>query len=225
MVARTPPPAAREKRIAEALNPAVIREMMKKVDRCLARVEEIQHRVGSLRKSPKGRQQSLRDWRQISLPTMLVGETLQEIKQASHFAKQASSLSSVNHSKTPLSNRRPNQQNDLQHRRNREKKWKSTASPPLRKKSRALLFPSKSPEMTRSRKRSSPPHKFIVKARIRTNPPTPIRQQRPRSLSPVKLAGKLVSPLKARMTAAYNNTNQRRSSSIGTIIPPIVTKR
>lgn len=223
MVARTPPPVVREKRTAEALNPAIIRDMMKKVDRCLARVEEMQHRVGGVRRSPKGRLQNLRDWHQISLPAMLVGETLLEIKQASQFAKQATALAADN-PKTPLTNRRPNQQNDLLHRRNREKKWKSTATPPLRKKSRSLLFPSKSPEMARSRKRS-PPHKFIVKARIRTNPPTPIRQQRPRSLSPVKMASKLVSPLKSRMTAAYNNTKQRRRSSIGTIVPPIVTKR
>ncbi|KAJ0978826.1 hypothetical protein J5N97_014300 [Dioscorea zingiberensis] len=123
MVARTP---IKEKRMAAALNPNLIRETVKKVDQCMARLQELQYTVngrtkvvagvklsprstkGYLRTSLRCKQESIRmknvaapkspagkfqestngEWRRMSLPAMLLGETVVEILQASQFAKQ-----------------------------------------------------------------------------------------------------------------------------------------
>ncbi|XP_008783172.2 microtubule-binding protein TANGLED1 [Phoenix dactylifera] len=123
MVAKTP---TKEKRMAAAVNPILVRETVKKVDRCMARLQELQYTVtggakvvsgvnlsprstrGYLRTSLRCKQETLRmkntparkspagkfqgsingEWRRMSLPAMLVGETVVEILQASHFAKE-----------------------------------------------------------------------------------------------------------------------------------------
>ncbi|KAF0935070.1 hypothetical protein E2562_030003 [Oryza meyeriana var. granulata] len=110
-----------------ALNPALVRETLKKVDRCMARLQELQYTVaggakvvsgvslsprstrGYLRTSLRCKQETVRmratpahkrspngkfgggeggaaQWRRMSLPAMLLGETVLEIVQASKFA-------------------------------------------------------------------------------------------------------------------------------------------
>ncbi|MQL77528.1 hypothetical protein Taro_009926 [Colocasia esculenta] len=124
MVAKTPP--GKEKRMAAALNAAMVREAVKKVDKCVARLQELQYAVsggsktvagvrlsprstrGYLRTSVRCKQETLRmknatgrrspvgkfpekasgDWRRMSLPAMLLGETIAEILQTSQMAKQ-----------------------------------------------------------------------------------------------------------------------------------------
>ncbi|KAK9083947.1 hypothetical protein Scep_030418 [Stephania cephalantha] len=126
MVAKSPP---KQKRACPApLNPNLLRETVKKVDQCMARLQELQYTVsggakevlgttlsprstrGYLRTSIRCKQESLRlknsaaarkspvgkfqgsigaaEWRRMSLPAMLVGETVGEILQASQFAKE-----------------------------------------------------------------------------------------------------------------------------------------
>ncbi|KAL6899065.1 hypothetical protein ACP4OV_005723 [Aristida adscensionis] len=118
---------------AAALNPALVRETLKKVDRCMARLQELQYTVaggakvvsgvslsprstrGYLRTSLRCKQETARmrgssaqttrsptgkfggaagrgggdgaQWRRMSLPAMLLGETVLEIVQASQFAR------------------------------------------------------------------------------------------------------------------------------------------
>ncbi|XP_066368672.1 LOW QUALITY PROTEIN: microtubule-binding protein TANGLED1-like [Miscanthus floridulus] len=114
---------------AAALNPALVRETLKKVDRCMARLQELQYTVaggakvvsgvslsprstrGYLRTSLRCKQETVRmrgaasaqkrspngkfgggggegaQWRRMSLPAMLLGETVLEIVQASQFAR------------------------------------------------------------------------------------------------------------------------------------------
>ncbi|XP_077242365.1 cyclin family [Tasmannia lanceolata] len=131
MVAKTP---SKEKKMA-----ATLRETVNKVDRCMARLQELQYTVtggkkviagvslsprstrGYLRTSLRCKQESLRlkdaasrispagnmqnitcgEWRRMSLPAMLVGETLLEILQASQFAKEV--VNSSTNSKKLLS--------------------------------------------------------------------------------------------------------------------------
>ncbi|XP_022744172.1 probable microtubule-binding protein TANGLED [Durio zibethinus] len=124
MVARTPP--KQRKIVVAPLNPVLLRETVKKVEKCMARLQELQCTVaggtrvisglslsprstrGYLRTSLRCKQESLRiknpaprkspvgkfppiaggEWRRMSLPAMLVGETVAEILQASQFARE-----------------------------------------------------------------------------------------------------------------------------------------
>ncbi|GAB2246466.1 hypothetical protein Droror1_Dr00001959 [Drosera rotundifolia] len=121
MVARSPP-KHKKLLMTAPLSPTVIRETVKKVDQCMARLQEIQYTVtgrggesgsgsnrGHLRSSVRCRQDSLRmtgsaakkspvgkfpqsatvEWRQMSLPAMLVQETLGEILLASKSTREA----------------------------------------------------------------------------------------------------------------------------------------
>ncbi|KAI3896626.1 hypothetical protein MKW92_013063 [Papaver armeniacum] len=128
MVAKSP---LKLKKMANPpLNSNLLRETVKKVDRCMARLQELQYTVAggnkvisgvslsprstraylktsirckqeslrmknstASRKSPVGKfQGSLQseggEWRRMSLPAMLVGETVGEILQASQFARE-----------------------------------------------------------------------------------------------------------------------------------------
>ncbi|KAL6324051.1 hypothetical protein AAG906_006322 [Vitis piasezkii] len=163
MVARTPP---KQKKIAAPLNPILLRETVKKVDQCMARLQELQYTVaggtkvisgkslsprstrGYLKTSFRCKQESLRiknaaprkspvgkfagstggEWRRMSLPAMLVGETVGEILQASQFAREivaATKKTSMDDPKTPVTQgrkQRPQPENtELRARRNREK--------------------------------------------------------------------------------------------------------
>ncbi|KAJ4956410.1 hypothetical protein NE237_013193 [Protea cynaroides] len=168
MVAKTPP---KLRRMAAPLNPNLLRETVKKVDQCMARLQELQYTVsggtkvisgvslsprstrGYLRTSLRCKQESLRiknaaarkspvgkfqgstnleEWRRMSLPAMLVGETVGEILQASRFARGIVAAVAANTKqipsddpKTPVTQRRnrtPCPENpELRTRRNKEK--------------------------------------------------------------------------------------------------------
>ncbi|KAK4406607.1 Microtubule-binding protein TANGLED [Sesamum angolense] len=173
MVARSPPKQQRKTAVVVApppLSPTLLRETVKKVDKCMARLQELQHTVtggrkvvsgvslsprssrGYLRTSLRCKQESLRiknansrrsptgklpicaeEWQRMSLPAMLLGETMGEILQASQFARNiVDAVSSkarklaTDDPKTPLSENRkhrsPSLENSgLQARRRREK--------------------------------------------------------------------------------------------------------
>ncbi|GLT94956.1 hypothetical protein SLE2022_126650 [Rubroshorea leprosula] len=121
MVARTPP---KQRRMLAPLNPVLLRETLKKVDKCMARLQELQYTVaggtkvisgvslsprstrGYLKTSLRCKQESMRiqnsagrkspvgkfptstgEWKRMSLPAMLVGETVGEILQATQFTR------------------------------------------------------------------------------------------------------------------------------------------
>ncbi|KAK6143912.1 hypothetical protein DH2020_024260 [Rehmannia glutinosa] len=177
MVARSPPKVQRKMLMAPPpLSPTLLRETVKKVDKCMARLQELQYTVrggtkvisgvslsprssttyfrtslrckqeslrmknANPRKSPPGKLPVITDeWRRMSLPAMLLGETIGEILQATQFAQNIVEAVSSNTKKpaattnvdpkTPLTERRqpkksPNAENSgllLQARRKREK--------------------------------------------------------------------------------------------------------
>nr|XP_004231277.1 probable microtubule-binding protein TANGLED [Solanum lycopersicum] len=165
MVARTPPKLQNKKMVVPPLNPILLRETLNKVDKCMARLQELQYTVtgghkvisgvtlsprstrGYLRTSLRCKQESLRiknatsrksppgkmptsggEWRRMSLPAMLLGETVAEIKQASQFARdivEAVGPKGSDDPKTPLiqrQNQKPSPENsELRSRRKREK--------------------------------------------------------------------------------------------------------
>ncbi|MFQ6627422.1 hypothetical protein Gotur_005847 [Gossypium turneri] len=170
MVARTPP--KQRKFVVAPLNPVLLRETVKKVEKCMARLQELQLTVaggskvisgvslsprstrGYMRTSLRCKQESLRmknstprkspvgkfpataggEWRRMSLPAMLVGETVGEILQANQFARQilaAADNKTKNTSedpKTPLTEHRKQrtqpENTELRARRKREKQNK-----------------------------------------------------------------------------------------------------
>ncbi|GAV63165.1 hypothetical protein CFOL_v3_06685 [Cephalotus follicularis] len=201
MVARTPP---KQRKMAAPLNPLLLRETVKKVDKCMARLQELQYTVaggnkvicgvslsprstrGYLRTSLRCKQESIRtrgatapskspvgkfppsrggEWKRMSLPAMLVGETVGEILQASQFAREivaAVSKKKTNRitpedPKTPITQRRklrPEAENtELVARRKREKQ----------KRQQSSRSESRSPTLQRARSRInfkvSPPKK------------------------------------------------------------------
>ncbi|KAL3516092.1 hypothetical protein ACH5RR_022994 [Cinchona calisaya] len=145
MVARTPPKYHHKRMVAPPpppppaiLDPTFIRETVIKVDKSIARLQELQFTVtggtkvisgvtlsprstrGYLRTSLRCKQESLRiknvnarrsppgnlptntgDWKRMSLPAMLLGETVEEILQASQFARQIVEAVDSNKSKKP----------------------------------------------------------------------------------------------------------------------------
>ncbi|XP_027114603.2 microtubule-binding protein TANGLED [Coffea arabica] len=177
MVARTPPNHQQKKMVAPPppppplLDPTLIRETVNKVDKSIARLQELQFTVTGgtkvisgvtlsprstrsyLRTSLRCKQESLRiknvtarrsppgklptntgDWKRMSLPAMLLGETVGEILQASQFARRIVETVASNKPnrpaddpKTPLTHRRRNQMtpnpenSELRIRRKREK--------------------------------------------------------------------------------------------------------
>ncbi|KAG7969154.1 hypothetical protein I3843_07G017000 [Carya illinoinensis] len=189
MVARTPP---KQKKMAAPLNPVLLRETVKKVERCMVRLQELQYTVAGgtkvisgvslsprstrvyLRTSLRCKQESVRiknaaskkspagkfpahsggEWQRMSLPAMLVGETVGEILQASQFAREiaavvANKTKRTTHGdpKTPVSHRRnqkPQLENtELRTRRKREKQ----------NKLQLIRLESDSPSLQRARSR------------------------------------------------------------------------
>ncbi|KAJ8572888.1 hypothetical protein K7X08_009399 [Anisodus acutangulus] len=169
MVARSPPKLQYKKMVVPPLNPILLRETLNKVDKCMARLQELQYTVtggnkvisgatlsprstrGYLKTRLRCKQESLRiknatsrksppgalptnggEWRRMSLPAMLLGETVAEIKQASQFARDIVEAvgskwkkPASNAPKTPLTqrqNQKPSPENsELRSRRKREK--------------------------------------------------------------------------------------------------------
>ncbi|KAL6560560.1 hypothetical protein OROGR_004119 [Orobanche gracilis] len=173
MVARTPPKQPRKIVVVAPphLSPTLLRETAKKVDKCMARLQELQYTVtggikvrsgenlsppsrsyfqtnlrskqessrirnANSRRSPPGKlpEVSAEDWRRMSLPAMLVGETMGEILRATRFAKNivdgvssSSSSMKTDEPKTPMTHNRkpkPNIENSglIQARRRRREK-------------------------------------------------------------------------------------------------------
>ncbi|XP_057960491.1 probable microtubule-binding protein TANGLED [Malania oleifera] len=208
MVARTPP---KLKKMAAPLNPVLLRETVQKMDRCMARLQELQFTVtggtkvisgvslsprstrGYLRTSLRCKQESLRiksvapkksptakfpanageEWRRMSLPAMLVGETVGEILQASQFAREIvasaitrSKRTASDDPKTPVTHyrkQRPNPENtELRSRRRREKQMtlqsiRSEADPPslVRARSRINFKPPPPPPKRRENEKEN----------------------------------------------------------------------
>ncbi|EEF49829.1 probable microtubule-binding protein TANGLED [Ricinus communis] len=202
MVARTPP---KQRRMVAPLNPVLIRETVKKVEKCMARLQELQFTVaggnkmisgvslsprstrGYLRTSLRCKQESLRiknatpkkspvgklpasvvgEWKRMSLPAMLVGETVGEILQASKFAKEIveavackTKKSTIEDPQTPVTQQRkhrPNENTELKSKRKKEKQ----------NKLQSIRLESTSPTLQRARSRInfkvvSPPKKRAV---------------------------------------------------------------
>ncbi|CAB4315603.1 unnamed protein product [Prunus armeniaca] len=202
MVARTPP---KQRKMVAPLNPVLLRETVKKVDRCMARLQELQYTVsggtkvisgvslsprstrGYLRTSLRCKQETARikgsaprkspvgkfpanaggEWQRMSLPAMLVGETVGEILQASQFAREIvaavgskTKKTAVEDPKTPLTQQRKQRQlpenTELRARRKKEK----------HNKSQSFQSESGSPILQRARSRInfkvSPPNKREV---------------------------------------------------------------
>ncbi|KAJ9552785.1 hypothetical protein OSB04_016830 [Centaurea solstitialis] len=87
MVAKTPQKL--RKKMVAPLDPIQLRETLNKVEKCMARLEELQYITGGAKgvknlspRSSKG------EWKRMSLPAMLLGETVGEILQASRFARE-----------------------------------------------------------------------------------------------------------------------------------------
>ncbi|KAK1373507.1 putative microtubule-binding protein TANGLED [Heracleum sosnowskyi] len=167
MVARSPP---KLKKVATPLNHALLTETLNKVDKCLARLQELQYTANGgsklisavnlsppstrnyFRTSLRCKQESARirnatplkssygkstttgisgEWRRMSLPAMLLQETMEEIIETAQFARDTvASIALTNGTtahdfKTPLSikqNHWPKLENsELKARRNREK--------------------------------------------------------------------------------------------------------
>ncbi|KAG8369431.1 hypothetical protein BUALT_Bualt14G0013000 [Buddleja alternifolia] len=139
MVARSPAAKEHKKMMMPPLNPNVLRETVKKVDKCMARLQELQYTVsggggkagvgpslrckqeslriknGNSGRSPRGKlPTNTEEWRRMSLPAMLLGETMGEIIQATQFARNIVAAvpitTRVDDPKTPLT-----KQNKIQH--------------------------------------------------------------------------------------------------------------
>ncbi|KAL7126421.1 hypothetical protein ABFS83_14G186000 [Erythranthe nasuta] len=184
MVARTPAKQQRKLAAVPPLSPTLLRETVKKVDKCMARLQELQHTVKGVgsspinnssrsylrtslrcknessrmknansRKSPTGKlPQITEEWRKMSLPAMLLGETMSEILQATQFARNVVDAT-IDDPKTPLTEKRrkpkPNLENSgLDARRRREKQTvlqtirsdSNTPSSPLRRAKSRINF-------------------------------------------------------------------------------------
>ncbi|XP_073141371.1 probable microtubule-binding protein TANGLED [Henckelia pumila] len=134
MVARSPPKQQRRLVALPPLSPTLLRETVKKVDKCMARLQELRYAVNDGKKvssggnlNPNCKQERTRmknvnsrrsspgkmltdnteEWRRMSLPAMLLGETIGEIMKASQFARNiVESVSIKDDPKTPITERR-----------------------------------------------------------------------------------------------------------------------
>ncbi|XP_078435722.1 cyclin family [Wolffia australiana] len=195
MVARTPQSKDR-RRAAPPLSPSVVRETVKKVERCVARLQELQSTVAGVDKPLKSSSPGKGgEWRSLSLPAMLLGETVTEIMEASGFA------------------RRVDGGKEMRAKRAREKTYPAK-SPPVRSARARITFKPAVSANDKFLKAGSPVvckgqrHRFMVKspaaaaaaaaAAARSKAAAPARQRR--SFSPARLATRLVSmsPLRTR---------------------------
>ncbi|KAE8684111.1 Microtubule-binding protein TANGLED [Hibiscus syriacus] len=221
MVARTPP--KQRKILVAPLDPVLLRETVKKVEKCMARLQELQYTVaggtkvisgvklspGSTRAyfktSLRCKQESLRmkngtsprkspvgkfpaaargEWKRMSLPAMLVGETVGEILQASQFAKEILAAvdnkvkkTTVEDPKTPLTERKKQKQQpentELKARRKREKQNKlqlirtESESPSLRRACSRINFKVSPPKFKEHEKENNRLMANRVSPRIR----------------------------------------------------------
>ncbi|CAN6289532.1 unnamed protein product [Urochloa humidicola] len=203
---------------AAALNPALVRETLKKVDRCMARLQELQYTVaggakvvsgvslsprstrGYLRTSLRCKQETVRmrggasaqkrspngkfggagggggggdgaQWRRMSLPAMLLGETVLEIVQASQFARDIVTVAGGGANREPPRTPKPvprakkpaaaAEQTPLRARRAREKQSHRGSGP------------------ARGADAATPPSRARVRSRIQFKPASPVALARP----------------------------------------------
>lgn len=209
MVARSPD--ARQSRqtaaaaaAAAALNPALVRETLKKVDRCMARLQELQYTVaggakvvsgvslsprstrGYLRTSLRCKQETVRmratparktspngkfggsdggatQWRRMSLPAMLLGETVLEIVQASKFASDIVAVVDAGANKNREAPKTPNPVT-------RTRKVNAEATPLRARRARE----KQSQRGTARAEASTPPSRGRVRSRIQFKPASPL---------------------------------------------------
>uniref|UniRef100_A0A0D9YRW9 Microtubule-binding protein TANGLED1 n=1 Tax=Oryza glumipatula TaxID=40148 RepID=A0A0D9YRW9_9ORYZ len=217
MVARSPD--ARQSRqtaaaaaAAAALNPALVRETLKKVDRCMARLQELQYTVaggakvvsgvslsprstrGYLRTSLRCKQETVRQvldpdplmratparktspngkfggsdggatqWRRMSLPAMLLGETVLEIVQASKFASDIVAVVDAGANKNREAPKTPNPVT-------RTRKVNAEATPLRARRARE----KQSQRGTARAEASTPPSLGRVRSRIQFKPASPL---------------------------------------------------
>ncbi|KAM0841941.1 hypothetical protein ACQ4PT_058692 [Festuca glaucescens] len=215
MVARSPNAKADRQTAAAiaaaaALNPALVRETLKKMDRCMARLQELQYTVaggakvvsgvslsprstrGYLRTSIRCKQETVRmrgtpaksrspkgkfggsegaaPWRRMSLPAMLLGETVLEIVQASQFARDIVAVADPPKTPKPVARTRKAtaEQTPLRARRAKEKQSQRGG--------------------TARAEAGTPPSRGRVRSRIQFKPTSPLG--RPSSVSANRVSPK-----------------------------------
>ncbi|XP_057515128.1 probable microtubule-binding protein TANGLED [Amaranthus tricolor] len=238
MVAKTPP-KQRKIMVASPLSPTLLRETVKKVDQCMARLQELQYTVtggnkvvAGVKLSPRStksylktslrcKQESIRirnnaskkspvgklpasvigEWRRMSLSTMLVGETVAEILQASKITRDFMGNAKIEDPKTPLPRKQKpsSEKTPIETRRKREKQHQfriiraESGTPSSRKARSKINFkvsPDKRSEIVREKNgsngsiryttnRVSPKHKPWVKKTVLF--PNPVFHSSPNS--------------------------------------------
>ncbi|KAJ8425055.1 hypothetical protein Cgig2_006515 [Carnegiea gigantea] len=210
MVARTPP--KQRKTMVAPLSPTLIRETVKKVDQCMARLQELQYTVtggnkvvSGIKLSPRStkaylktslrcKQESLRirnngpkksptgkvpasasgEWRRMSLPAMLVGETVAEILQASQITREIMAKSSnIEDPQTPVTvyrkqrTRNP-EQTPIEARRKREKQHvfhiirEESSTPKLQRARSKINFKVPSPKKLELERVNSASRRYLA---------------------------------------------------------------
>uniref|UniRef100_A0A0E0JZJ5 Microtubule-binding protein TANGLED1 n=1 Tax=Oryza punctata TaxID=4537 RepID=A0A0E0JZJ5_ORYPU len=195
MVARSPD--ARQSRqtaaaaaAAAALNPALVKETLKKVDRCMARLQELQYTVAggakvvsgvslsprstrgmratpAHKRSPNGKfgggDGGATQWRRMSLPAMLLGETVLEIVQASKFASDIVAVVDAAANKNREAPKTPKPVT-------RTRKVNAEATPLRARRARE----KQSQRGTARAEASTPPSRGRVRSRIQFKPASPL---------------------------------------------------
>lgn len=197
---------------AAALNPALLRETLKKVDRCMARLQELQYTVaggakvvsgvslsprstrGYLRTSLRCKQETVRmrggasaqkrspsgkfgggvggegaQWRRMSLPAMLLGETVLEIVQASQFARDIVTAAGATNREPP---RTPKPAP-------RTRKPAAGEPTPLRARRAREKQSHRGGAATRGADAATPPSRSRVRSQIQFKPVSPVAVGRP----------------------------------------------
>ncbi|KAJ1291823.1 hypothetical protein BS78_02G346200 [Paspalum vaginatum] len=197
---------------AAALNPALVRETLKKVDRCMARLQELQYTVsggakvvsgvslsprstrGYLRTSLRCKQETVRmrggasaqkrspngkfggvgggegaQWRRMSLPAMLLGETVLEIVQASQFARDIVAVAGGTNREPP---RTPKPAP-------RTRKPPAAEQTPLRARRAREKQSQRGGAAARGADAATPPSRGRVRSRIHFKPASPLAPGRP----------------------------------------------
>ncbi|CAL5058387.1 unnamed protein product [Urochloa decumbens] len=205
---------------AAALNPALVRETLKKVDRCMARLQELQYTVaggakvvsgvslsprstrGYLRTSLRCKQETVRmrggasaqkrspngkfggasagagggegaQWRRMSLPAMLLGETVLEIVQASQFARDIVAVAGGGANREPPRTPKPAP---------RARKLATAAASeqtPLRARRAREKQSHRGGSAARGDDAPTPPSRARVRSRIQFKPASPVALARP----------------------------------------------
>ncbi|OEL29328.1 Microtubule-binding protein TANGLED1 [Dichanthelium oligosanthes] len=188
---------------AAALNPALVRETLKKVDRCMARLQELQYTVAggakvvsgvslsprstrgmrggasAQKRSPNGKFGGVgvgvgggdenAQWRRMSLPAMLLGETVLEIVQASQFARDIVAVAGGTNREPP---RTPKPAPRI-------RKAVAAEQTPLRARRAREKQSHRGGAAARGADAATPPSRGRVRSRIQFKPASPVALGRP----------------------------------------------